>query len=168
VTNPLVAQRVEGPKNPWAGVWIVEDIQLISQGVKDGSWIEGGLGVVGVGLDGLAFISDPVGALLQYGVAWISEHVKPLSEALDWLAGDPAQIAAHAQTWRNVSTSVRSTLTGLISAVDTGVAEWTGKAADGYRSWAADQQGALDGLGDGDQFACDVRASTGVSCRRAR
>lgn len=161
MTNPLVAQRVEGPKNPWAGVWIVEDIQLISQGVKDGSWIEGGLGVVGVGLDGLAFISDPVGALLQYGVAWIIEHVKPLSEALDWLAGDPAQIAAHAQTWRNVSTSVRSTLTGLVSAVDTGVAEWTGKAADGYRSWAADQQGALDGLASASAALADVVEAAG-------
>jgi hypothetical protein len=31
-----------------------------------------------------------------------------------------------------------------------------------------DEQGALDGLGDGDQIACDVRTSTGVSCRRAR
>lgn len=34
--------------------------------------------------------------------------------------------------------------------------------------WRADQQGALDGLGDGDQFACDVRTPTDVSCRRAR
>jgi hypothetical protein len=34
--------------------------------------------------------------------------------------------------------------------------------------WRADQQRALDGLGDGNQFACDVRASTVVSCRRAR
>jgi hypothetical protein len=32
----------------------------------------------------------------------------------------------------------------------------------------ADEQRSLDGLGDGDQFACDVRTSTGVSCRRAR
>jgi hypothetical protein len=34
--------------------------------------------------------------------------------------------------------------------------------------WRADEKRALDGLGDGDQFACDVRASTGGSCRRAR
>ncbi|MFI6076132.1 hypothetical protein ACIA5C_31750 [Actinoplanes sp. NPDC051343] len=46
-------------------------------------------------LDALAVISDPTGALFQYGVACIIDHVKPLSEALDWLAGDLAQIAAH-------------------------------------------------------------------------
>jgi hypothetical protein len=34
--------------------------------------------------------------------------------------------------------------------------------------WRPDEQRALDGRGDGDQFACDVRASTGGSCRRAR
>lgn len=61
-------------------------------GVKNGSWVDGTLGVVGASRDGLAPMTDPVGALLQYGVAWIIEHVKPLSEALDWLAGDPVQI----------------------------------------------------------------------------
>ena len=65
--------------------------------------------MVSAGLDALALVSDPVGALLQYGIAWLIAHVKPLSEALDWLAGDPAQITAHAQTWRNVAVSLRAT-----------------------------------------------------------
>jgi hypothetical protein len=43
-------------------------------------------------LDALAFVSDPIGSLLQCGVAWIIDHVKPLSEALDWLAGDPGEM----------------------------------------------------------------------------
>src|SRR5205085_9767352 len=90
--NPLVAGRLNQPPDAWAGVWIAEDIELIGQGVKSGSWIDTGLGVVGASLDALAIVSDPVGALLQYGVAWIIEHVKPLSEALDWLAGAPGQI----------------------------------------------------------------------------
>jgi hypothetical protein len=98
--NPLVAGRLEQPKSAWAGVWIAEDIEAIAQGVENRSWVDGTLGVVGAGLDGLALVSDPVGALLQYGISWLIEHVKPLSEALDWLAGDPGQIAAHAQTWR--------------------------------------------------------------------
>jgi hypothetical protein len=63
--------------------------------------------VVSAGLDTLAFVPDPVGALLQSGVAWLIEHVKPLSQALDGLAGDPAQIRAYAQTWRNVAASLR-------------------------------------------------------------
>jgi hypothetical protein len=66
--NPLVAGRLDGPPDAWSGVWIAEDIELIAQGVRSGSWIDTSLGVVGAGLDGLAIVSDPVGALLQYGV----------------------------------------------------------------------------------------------------
>jgi hypothetical protein len=75
--NPLVAAPVDEPTSPWAGVWIAEDIELIAQGVQNGSWIDGTLGTIGAGLDGLALISDPAGALLQYGIAWLIEHVKP-------------------------------------------------------------------------------------------
>ena len=81
---PLVAVADPGTSNdPWAGIWIAEDIDAILDGVRSGSWIDGTLGAVSAGLDTLAFVSDPIGGLLQYGVAWILEHVKPLTEALD-------------------------------------------------------------------------------------
>ncbi|MFD0524468.1 hypothetical protein [Paractinoplanes durhamensis] len=54
------------------------------------------------------------------------EHVKPLSEALDWLAGDPGAIAGHAQTWRNVAASVRAESDQLVRAVRFDLAEWQG------------------------------------------
>jgi hypothetical protein len=76
--TPLVAAR-DDQVDPWAGVWIAEDIESICAGVKNGSWVDGSLGSLGFGLDGLALVSDPVGVLLQYGVAWIIEHVRPLS-----------------------------------------------------------------------------------------
>jgi uncharacterized protein YukE len=144
--NPLVAASVDGPKDAWSGVWIAEDIELIVQGVENGSWIDGTLGVVGAGLDALALISDPVGALLQYGVAWLIEHVKPLSEALDWLAGDPAQISAHAQTWRNVAVGLRDDAAELARDIRFDLTEWTGAAADAYRRWARQRGQALEGL----------------------
>ncbi|MFI8807296.1 hypothetical protein [Micromonospora sp. NBRC 110037] len=148
-TNPLVAAAADSGPSPWAGVWICEDIELIAQGVRTGSWIDGSLGVVSAGLDALALVSDPAGALLQYGIAWLIEHVKPLSEALDWLAGDPAEITAHAQTWRNVAASLREDAADLAHAVRTEVAGWTGAAATGYRRWAGEQQQAITGLAQG-------------------
>ncbi|GAB3932397.1 hypothetical protein GCM10027614_01520 [Micromonospora vulcania] len=135
-TNPLVATASDTAPSAWAGIWICEDIELIAQGVRNGSWIDGSLGVVSAGLDGLAFVSDPVGALLQYGIAWLIEHVKPLSEALDWLAGNPAEITAHAQTWRNVAASLRQEAAGLAGAVRADVAGWGGSAGPAYRAWA--------------------------------
>ncbi|MFF5295348.1 WXG100 family type VII secretion target [Paractinoplanes globisporus] len=144
--NPLVVAASDGPKNAWSGVWIAEDIELIGRGVRDGNWIDGTLGVVGTGLDALAMISDPVGVLLQYGVSWLIEHVRPLSEALDWLAGDPAQIAAHAQTWRNIAADLRVDADGLARAAQWDTAEWTGAAGDAYRAWAADRAQGLGAL----------------------
>jgi uncharacterized protein YukE len=144
--NPLVAGRLDGQPDAWSGVWIAEDIELIAQGVKNGSWIDTSLGVVGAGLDALAMVSDPVGVLLQYGVAWIIEHVKPLSEALDWLAGDPAQIAGHAQTWRNVAASLHDDAADLERAVRWDVADWSGAAGPAYRTWAKQQSDAIGAL----------------------
>ncbi|WP_330437878.1 WXG100 family type VII secretion target [Micromonospora sp. NBC_00821] len=147
--NPLIATASDTSPSAWAGIWICEDIELIAQGISNGSWIDGSLGVVSAGLDALALVSDPVGALLQYGIAWLIEHVKPLSEALDWLAGNPAEITAHAQTWRNVAASLREEVTALAAAVRNDVAAWGGSAGLAYRNWAGEQQQAIIGLAQG-------------------
>ena len=160
--NPLVAGRLDGPKDAWAGVWIAEDIELIRQGVKSGSWIDTSLGVVGAGLDALAIVSDPVGALLQYGVAWIIEHVKPLTEALDWLAGDPGQIAGHAQTWHNVAASLHQTAADAQRAVRWDVADWGGTAGQAYRAWAKQQQDAIAGLGKAAEAMAVITEGAGM------
>ncbi|WP_433112496.1 WXG100 family type VII secretion target [Micromonospora sp. CA-246542] len=162
-SNPLVAAAADTPPSAWAGVWICEDIELIAQGIRSGSWIDGSLGVVSAGLDALAFVSDPVGALLQYGIAWLIEHVKPLSEALDWLAGDPAQITAHAQTWRNVAVSLREEAAELTRAVRDDVAGWGGSAGPAYRAWAAEQHQAITGLAQGaDTMAAITEGAAGL------
>ncbi|MEU8026693.1 WXG100 family type VII secretion target [Micromonospora haikouensis] len=161
--NPLVAAPAGDAPSAWAGIWICEDIELIAQGVRDGSWIDGSLGVVSAGLDALAFVSDPVGALLQYGIAWLIEHVKPLSEALDWLAGDPAQITAHAQTWRNVAASLRDDAAELTHAARTEVAGWGGDAGPAYRAWAAGQHQAIGGLAQAaDTLAAITEGAAGL------
>ncbi|MEW2384672.1 WXG100 family type VII secretion target [Micromonospora sp. NPDC047707] len=161
--NPLVATAADTPPSAWAGVWICEDIELVAQGIRTGSWVDGSLGVVSAGLDALALVSDPAGALLQYGIAWLIEHVRPLSEALDWLAGDPAQITAHAQTWRNVAASLRDEAADLARAVRTDVAGWGGAAGPAYRTWAAEQQRAIGGLAAGaDAMAAITEGSAGL------
>ncbi|WP_233583778.1 WXG100 family type VII secretion target [Micromonospora sp. CV4] len=162
-TNPLVATAFASSPSPWAGIWICEDIELIAQGVRNGSWIDGGLGVVSAGLDALALVSDPAGALLQYGIAWLIEHVKPLSEALGWLAGNPAEIVAHAQTWRNVASSLREEATGMAAAVRADVAGWGSTAGPAYRAWAAQQDQAITGLAQGaDTLAAITEGAAGL------
>jgi uncharacterized protein YukE len=144
------------------GVWIAEDIETIYRGVKDGSWIEGTLGAVSAGLDALAFVSDPVGALLQYGVAWVIEHIKPLREALDWLAGNPAQIQAHAQTWSNVAGALHDRAEDLDRAVRWDMTEWTGPAADAYRTWTGQQKAAVDALAKAAETLAAITEAAGL------
>jgi hypothetical protein len=144
--NPLVAGAADAPVSPWAGVWIAEDLEAVLAGVRSGSWIDTTIGAVSAGLDALAFLTDPVGGLLQYGVAWIIEHVKPLSEALDWLAGDPAEIAAHARTWHTAAAALRDRAADLDRAVRWDTGDWTGRAADAYRVRAGQHRDALGGL----------------------
>jgi len=83
VPNPLAAVPSGGRPTRWSGIWIAEDIEQIAAGVAAGSWIDTALGTLGAGLDALALVSDPLGALLQYGISWLIGHVKPLSDALD-------------------------------------------------------------------------------------
>jgi hypothetical protein len=152
--NPIVVPRLDQPTNMWSGIWIAEDIQLILQGVESRNWVDYTLGGVAAGLDALAFVSDPVSSLLQYGISWLIEHVRPLTEALEWLAGDPAAIAAHAQTWRNIAMTVRAEGLALADAVQADIVDWHGPAAEAYRAWSREQQGALTALADaGDTMA---------------
>ena len=160
--NRLVATAADAPVDPWSGVWIAQDIETLHDEVKNGSWIEGTLGAVSTGLDALAFVSDPIGSLLQYGVAWIIDHVRPLSEALDWLAGDPGVISAHARTWRNVAAALQDRAADLEQAVRWDVTEWTGDAADAYRNWVAQQKGFIDGMAQGAQTLATITEAAGM------
>jgi hypothetical protein len=134
--NPLVVPRIDQPSEVWAGVWIAEDIELIVQGVRSGNWVDTSIGSISAGLDGLALVADPFGGLLQYFAAALMEHFAPLRQALDWLAGDPGQIAGQALSWRNVAASLATEGGGLSQAVAAEVAGWSGAAADGYRAVA--------------------------------
>ncbi|HWS37183.1 MAG TPA: hypothetical protein VN408_31175 [Actinoplanes sp.] len=159
--DPYVAPTTEADKDPWAGVWIAEDIALIRRGVENGDWIDGSLGVIGAGFDGFALVHDPLGVLAQYGVAWIIEQVEPLTEALDWLAGDAAQIAAHAQTWRNMSSGLLLQAEELDRALRFDLFDWDGTAADEYCDWSRQQQGAITALAEAATTMAAVTESAG-------
>ncbi|MFD8497515.1 DUF6531 domain-containing protein [Amycolatopsis sp. NPDC059657] len=149
--NPLVAQA-KSQTTGITGIGIAESAVDLANGVKDGSWVESGLGAVGVGLEALSLVVDPIGTLAQYGVSWLIEHVQPLKEALDWLAGDPPVIQSFSDTWANVSTEVAAVAQDYLNEAKNGTAGWDGAAAEAYRATVAEQSDALAGaasLADG-------------------
>ncbi|MFN2495976.1 MAG: WXG100 family type VII secretion target [Pseudonocardiaceae bacterium] len=159
--NPLVAARVDST-TAITGVGLVESAVGLYNGVESGSWVEGGLGAAGAGLETLGLVLDPVGTLASYGVAWLMEHVQPLSDALDRLAGDPDTIASYAATWRNVATAVQQAGADFGTAVNQGTAGWQGQAADAYRVHTAGQIEQLTAAGTGAQTVGSIVEGAGV------
>jgi uncharacterized protein YukE len=143
--NPLIAEA-HSSTTWYTGLGLAEDAAQISSGIQNNSWVDGTLGGVGGSLDILGTVIDPLGSLVAWGVSWLMEHVKPLKEALDWLAGNPDEIAAHAATWRNASTSAADTHQQYADAVRAQTAGWTGASGDAYRAHAAQQLDAVGGI----------------------
>jgi hypothetical protein len=144
--NALVVARLDQPKSNWSGVYLAEDIQLVNQGFADGSWIDGTIGGFGMAMDALGLITDPLGTLVSWGVAWLLEHVKPLSQALDHLAGDPARISGFAATWKNVSGQLLLLSDEYGRSVGIELDGWAGPASSAYRSHASEHCSALQTL----------------------
>jgi hypothetical protein len=71
---------------------------------------------------------------------------------LDWLAGNPAEISAQAQTWRNIAGSLGDDSDGLTRAASWDIGDWTGAASDSYRQHAEGRTRTLQALAR----ACDV------------
>ncbi|MBB1157079.1 MULTISPECIES: DUF6531 domain-containing protein [Amycolatopsis] len=133
MSNPLVAQRQDS--TTWhSGINVLDDAAGVYDGVQSGSWIEGGIAALGTGLDMLTIAMNPVGTLISYGLNWLIEHVKPLQDALNQLAGDGDQISAYSQTWKNVGQATQQAAKDLAATVQKDTANWKGAAADAYRA----------------------------------
>ncbi|GAB1690815.1 WXG100 family type VII secretion target [Krasilnikovia sp. M28-CT-15] len=145
MTNPLVAQAHDS--TTWAtGLGLVEDVQQITNGIQNQSWVDGTLGGVGASLDTLSLVIDPLGSLVSWGVSWLMEHVKPLKDALDWLAGNADEVAAHAATWKNVAAFTGQARQDFADRLRAEVAGWYGASGDAYRSHAGEHLSVLEGI----------------------
>ena len=144
-TNPLVAPVVDSTR--WyTGLGLVEDAAEITHGIQNDSWVDGSLGGVGASLDMLSLAVDPLGTLVSWGVAWLMEHVKPLEDALDWLAGNADEVASHAGTWANVAAFTAQARQDYADRLRTEVTGWFRASGDAYREHAGLQMQVLEGL----------------------
>ncbi|MGA9312166.1 MAG: hypothetical protein WBV74_17625 [Pseudonocardiaceae bacterium] len=142
--NPLVADE----KHPtaFAGIGIVDPALQCVNAISSGDWIEVGIDTASASLDTLNYVSNPAGALLSCGVGWLMEHVEILSEPLDWLAGSPDAITAHAQTWGNVADAVSAARQDYAHAVAGDLTTWQGAAAEAYRGHAQGSDHLLEAM----------------------
>ncbi|MER7082081.1 hypothetical protein SAMN02982929_02970 [Saccharopolyspora kobensis] len=157
--NPLVTQPQDSSE--WyTGIGIVEAVADVGAAIESGDWAQIGYAILGTGLEVLSAILDPIGTTVAWAVGWLIEYVQPLTDILDWLAGNADAVAAHAQTWRNVGDSLQTTADALQADVARDTAGWTGAAADAYRARLATtteliraQSEAAKGLASGTEIS---------------
>ncbi|CCH32514.1 hypothetical protein ABZ816_23745 [Actinosynnema sp. NPDC047251] len=157
--NPLIAP-VRSSTEWYTGIGIAESVADLVSGIKNGDWLDIGLGGLTTGLEALSIVADPLGSVASNVLSFVIEHVAPLKAMLDDLAGNADAVAAQAATWQRISGAVGEARTAFEreSAADT--AGWTGRAADAYRARAADTAALLgaaaqgaDGLGSATELA---------------
>ncbi|MEV4145377.1 hypothetical protein AB0J40_17020 [Amycolatopsis sp. NPDC049691] len=155
--NPLVVDAKKDPDGPgaftagngdygWAGgIGIAESSMDAFNGIKDGDWVSGGLGMLSLAGEIAGAAVDPFGYLMSSVASFLMEHVQPLKDMLDSVAGNPPVIQSYADTWGNVSKALGERKTDFDNAVKNGTTGWTGAGADAYRKFAAEHSEALSG-----------------------
>ncbi|MEU3274215.1 hypothetical protein ABZ639_25525 [Saccharomonospora sp. NPDC006951] len=155
--NPLVADAPQDGDGPGpftagngefgyaGGIGIAESAIDTFNGIKDGDWVQGGLGVLGLAAEGAAAAIDPFGWLMSSVASFLMEHIQPLKDMLDSVCGDPPVIQSYSETWGNVATRLEETQADFANAVKTGTSGWTGGGANAYRDSCREQEETLAG-----------------------
>lgn len=139
------------PIDPRAGAGLLDSggsfFDDLAAGIQKGDWNAIALSVDGIslGLDLLAMALNPLGELIKAGVGWLLEYVSWLREPLEVLTGDPKQVQAVAETWRNISREFAEAADAYRAELGT-TRSWHGVAEYSYRVTAEEYIGALEGV----------------------
>lgn len=101
--------------SPYSGSKLLDSGHALSQAVRKGDWLEGGLAFLDTLGNAAAALADPIGTLASIGLGWVMKYLKPLSTWLDQLAGSEANVAAVAQQWTNAGSALRDTGNTLVT-----------------------------------------------------
>ncbi len=117
---------------PLSGTFLLEDCETIASGIRNGDWLEGGMGAFGAVADGVAMAVDPLGSVLAMGFGWLIDHMEPIKGWFNDLTGDAGEVAAFAATWDNIAShlqGVSDELTRTLADLD----DQHGQFFDTYR-----------------------------------
>jgi uncharacterized protein YukE len=146
MTNPLIA-KAEPDNKKFTGSGLLDTGEDLVKPFIEGKTIDPvALGIDGAALvlDAAGFLTDPLGTLASSVVGWIIENVGFVRGPFDKLMGDPPAIEAIGTTWENIAKRLGDEATGYESHAKT-LTDWTGDAADAYRTRCANLVAHLRG-----------------------
>lgn len=91
---------VSGPADvsPLSGLGLIEDGQDLNEAMESNSWVAESLAAFGTAMDVQQLVSDPLQTLMSWGISWILDHMSPLKDWLNELAGNPGEVQGFAAT----------------------------------------------------------------------
>ncbi|TDE93873.1 hypothetical protein EXU48_10360 [Occultella glacieicola] len=136
---------------PELGEWyqslkIVGPIDSTVESVQNGNWAGALFGLAGSVTDLAAAVVDPIATLASSVAGFLLDHMPPLPEFLDILAGDPAEVTAISDTWSNISSHLTTVAADFDAAVQAALEPWIGATADTYRQVANITSGTISSM----------------------
>lgn len=95
------------------GLYLVDDIQELCDGIAAGDWIDIVLGGASTAMDVAALVDDPIGSLVAMGAGWVLEHLNPIADWYTQTAGDPDRAADVAASWRAIAGRLQDVATDV-------------------------------------------------------
>ncbi|KOX12588.1 hypothetical protein ADK67_47130 [Saccharothrix sp. NRRL B-16348] len=129
---------------PTKGLRRADELRELKESVRRNDWAHPDSVVVPGGTSALGPAPDPVDALSNTDIPGLLDQLRPLREAQQWFAGDPASVTEYAEKWQRVADLAREAGTRFDTSVRRHTADWGGEAGVLYRENATTQQDDLD------------------------
>lgn len=123
-----------------AGAGFFDSAFGLKRAVNEGDTVAVAMAGVGMGIDALGMILDPLGSVLTAGIGWLIEHLVIFRWPLDFLMGDPKGIEAAKTAIYAEGKTVRQWSEDHAKATKDLMPNWNGQAADQFR---ADMEGVV-------------------------
>jgi hypothetical protein len=121
-----------------------DELREINESVRRYDWAHPDSVVVPGGTAALGHAPDPVDALANTNIPGLLDQLRPLREAQQWFAGNPAAVHQYAENWLRVAKLAQEASAAFEASVVKHTAGWTGDAGTRYREKAAKQQDDLN------------------------
>ena len=118
-----------------SGAGILDSGSSTITALCNGNWVDAALSGVSTALDAAATVADPLGSLLAAGIGWALDHLNPIKDWFDDVAGNPESVAAKGESWANIAGGMEPLAQSWQDSLDR-LAWMSGDAISSYRAQA--------------------------------